>query len=269
MNKLRQNPGAYNSYIQKNLGWTKRFGRIRRKDFWDILGNDAIRVDLNLGEEKIKRLKDIVEEMKKGSTPLLEKMTANMFFRMCEICYDANDYFINQKKKFSPREKYLEMADGRDAGLRDIDGDSPEAFYEWYHGAGRMGAHPWEICRGGNSTHISLYISEADNRWIISLAGSSIGRVEETVRMVVALSENKIPFQLSEAEEIMSMVTGNDYKGIVPDTIFPRYCHSLFPREDRIIDFMNLKFYGELIPEIIEKTFWYPLEEIILEGDGV
>ncbi len=64
-------------------------------------------------------------------------MTANMFFRICEICYDANNYFNNQKKVLTPLEKYLEMADGRDAGLRNIDGDSPEAFYEWYHGAGK------------------------------------------------------------------------------------------------------------------------------------
>jgi hypothetical protein len=65
------------------------------------------------------------------------------------------------------------------------------------------------------------------------------------------------------------MVTGSDYIGIVPDNVFPRYCHSLFPKEDKIIDFMNLKFYDELIPKIIKKTFWYPLEEIIPVRDGV
>jgi hypothetical protein len=262
MSKLRQNPEAYNSYIQKNLSWTKRFGRIRRKDYWDILGDNAIRTDKNLGEETIKKIKAFVEAMKNERTPLLQEMTANMFFRICEICYDANDYFKNQKEAFTPRKKYLKMSDGRDAGLRNIDGDSPEAFYEWYHGAESMGAHPWEICRGGNSTHISLFISEVLNKWDIRLAGSSIVRVEETVRMAVALFENKIPFQLSDAEEIVRMVTGSDYIGIVPDTIFPRYCHNLFPGEDNIIDFMNLGFDKEIIPKIIEKTCWYPLEEI-------
>jgi hypothetical protein len=269
MNKLRQNSGTYNSYIKKNLSWAKRYGRIRRKEFWDILGEEAIRVDLNLGEEKIQRLKDIVAEMKKGSETFVKKMTANKFFRICEICYDANNYFNNQKKVLTPLEKYLEMADGRDAGLRNIDDDSPKAFYEWYHGPEIIGAHPWEICRGGNSTHISLFISEVKNKWDICLAGSSIGRVEETVRMAVALHGNKIPFRLRDAEEIVRMVTGSDYIGIVPDKVFPRYCHGLFPKEDKIIDFMNLKFYDELIPKIIKKTFWYPLEEIIPVGDGV
>ena len=66
-------------------------------------------------------------------------------------------------------------------------------------------------------------------------------------------------------EEIVRMVTGTDFIGIVPDTIFPRYCHNLFPKEDKIIDFMNLGFDKEITPKIIEKTCWHPLEEITPE----
>jgi hypothetical protein len=146
--------------------------------------------------------------------------------------------------------------------LRDIDGDSPKAFKEWYHSGSSAGAHPWEICRGGNSTHISLYVLNKDGKWIFDLAGSSIVRVEETVRMAVALYENQIPFELQDADEIVRMVTGEDFIGIVPDTIFPRYCHSYFPREDRIIDFMNLGSDKEIFPAVVEKAQWYPQERI-------
>ena len=263
INKLRENPQEYNDNLRRNLSWVKRYGRISRKEFWDILGDEAVRVDLNLGEEKVQRLRDIIGEMQKREEFVLSKMTANEFFRICEICYDANDYFEDKKKVLSPLEKYLAMSDGRDAGLRNIPEDSAEEFSKWYHSWEVVGAHPWEICRGGNSTHISLFVSETENNWKITLAGSSIGRVEETVRMAVALHDNKIPFELRDAEEILRMVTGNDFIGIVPDNVFPRYCHSLFPREDRIIDFMNLKFLDEFIPEIIGKAFWYPLEDIV------
>lgn len=263
--KLRQDQQAYNIYIQQNLSWTKRTGRIKRKDYWEILGDNTIRPDKNLGEKIISKLEVLVNNMKDKNMKLLPEMTANTFFRFCEICYDANDYFKNSKETFTPLQKYLKMADGRDAGLRNIEGDSPQAFYEWYHNGERMGAHPWEICRGGNSTHISLYVSEVDNIWGIQLAGSSIVRVEETVRMAVALHENNIPFKLRDADEIVRMVTGNDYIGIVPDTVFPRYCHSLFPKEDKIIDFMNLGFDIEINEELVQRIYWYPLEEIILE----
>lgn len=261
MNKLRLDPYNYNSYIQKNLPYSKRFGKISRKEYWDILGEDAIRPDKNLGGILISKLKNFVEKSRNGPTFLLQEMTANLFFRICEICYNANDYFKKSLKELTPREKYLNMADGRDAGLTDIDADSQKAFYNWYQSKERLGTHPWEICRGGNSTHISLFVSEIENKWVLILEGSSIGRVEETVRMAVALFENKMPFQLRDAEEIVSMVTGSDFIGIVPDTIFPRYCHSLFPKEDKIIDFMNLGFDQEIVPKIIEKAFWYPLEE--------
>lgn len=263
-NKLKQDTNAYNSYIQQKLPWTKRFGRIKRKDFWDILGDETMRLDIGLGREIIEKLKTAVEVMKKDEIPLLPEMTANVFFRLCEICYDANNYFKSQNKILSPLEKYLSMADGRDAGLKDIDGNSPQAFYDWYHSGATQGAHPWEICRGGNSTHISLFVSDRNIKWAVRLAGSSIVRVEETARMSVALFENKIPFELSDSDEIVRMVTGIDFIGIVPETVFPRYCHSLFPKEDQIIDFMNLGIDKELIPKLVEKTFWYPLEEINL-----
>jgi hypothetical protein len=84
--------------------------------------------------------------------------------------------------------------------------------------------------------------------------------VEETVRMTVALHENNIPFKLRDADEIVRMVTGNDYIGIVPDTVFPRYCHRLFPEEDKIIDFMNLGYDDEIIEKLIvvnNCTVWY------------
>lgn len=122
------------------------------------------------------------------------------------------------------------------------------------------GSHPWEICRGGNSTYISLFVSPSENNWKLTLAGSSISRVEETVKMAAALHDNNIPFILSEAEEILHKVTGSDYIGIVPDYHFSRYCHNLFPAEDRIIDFMNLGY--EDTEDIIKYPYWYPVEKI-------
>lgn len=96
------------------------------------------------------------------------------------------------------------------------------------------------------------------------LEGSSFVRVAETVRMVVALFENKIPFELRDADEIVRMVTGRDFMGIVPENVYPGYCHSLFPKDDKIFDFMNLGFDREIMSKIVAKATWYPLEEVSL-----
>jgi len=252
---------GYNDYLEKNLSHNKRFARIKRNDFWEIFGNDAIRADRNLGDEIIGKLSEIVTRQNEpGYDPLIHTMTAGDFFRYCAICYDANQYFKDPDLPLTPKDKYARMADGRDAGLKRLEGDSPQAFLEWYLSGERTGAHPWEICRGGNSTHISLYVHRQDPFWKLILDGSSIIRVEETVRMAVSLSEHRIPFVLRDSEAILRMVTGNDYIGIVPDYLFPRYCHGYFPKEDRIIDFMNLGH--ENTGAIIEKAFWYPLKRI-------
>ncbi len=267
MERLKADQEGYNEYIRRNLPHAKRTGKILRSDLHEIMGKETFRPDLNLGAETIEKLKEAVQSNKTRSGKGLDTMTAGLFLRVCEIFYDANNYFKEKASEMSPLEKYLSMADGRDGGLRSIETGSAEAFHEWFTSGRYAGGHPWEICRGGNSTHISLYVSKHENKWVFRLAGSSIVRVEETVRMAVALHENDIPFELTDDEEIVRMVTGTDNIGIVPENVTPRYCHSLFPKEDRIIDFMNLGWEKEFVPRIIEKAFWYPLEEIKLIED--
>ena len=259
--KLKQDVDSYNNYLEQNLSYNKRIGRIKRKDFWNILGDDAIRLNERLGSERLDKLRKVADALKNQNYPvIIPRMTANDYFRYCEICYDANDYFKKSDEILTPLQKYGGMADGRDGGLCSIKGNSEKAFNDWYHGKKWQGTHPWEICRGGNSTHISLLVYSNENNWNLILDGSSIIRVEETVKMAIALHDNNIPFILREAGEILHMVSGNDYIGIVPDYQVPRYCYNLFPAKDRIIDFMNLGY--EDSNEIIKRAYWYPLERI-------
>ena len=76
--------------------------------------------------------------------------------------------------------------------------------------------------------------------------------------MALAFIDHHIPFVLSDVEEILGMLSGTDNIGIVPDYVFPRYCHGLFPKVDRIVDFMNLD--REVDDRIIPLAYWYPLE---------
>jgi len=189
---------------------------------------------------------------------VIREMTADDFFKFCEICYDANDYFKEDQANLTPREKYWRMADGRHGGLLDVMPDSPGELIYWYRSGAGSGGHPWEICRGGNSTHISLYIRNVPDGWTLRLAGSSAARVEETVRMAVALFIKGIPFVLQDAQEMLRMIKGEDFIGIVPEGVIPRNCHSYFPKEDRIIDFMNLDW--DYSDQVEKRAFWYPLE---------
>ena len=57
-----------------------------------------------------------------------------------EVERGSMEAFGDYDETLSPLQKYLERADGRDAGLRNIEGDSPGAFHQWYHNGERMGA---------------------------------------------------------------------------------------------------------------------------------
>jgi hypothetical protein len=260
--KIKQDVTGYNMHLDKHLSYHKRTGRIKRKEYWDLLGNDAVRLDVNLGHDRIQTLRRLVDKQQHSDVAAtIPGMSAGDFFRYCEICYDANDYFRDNGDRLLPKEKYRQMADGRCGGLTKIDLNSEETFKKWYHSDKNIGAHPWEICRGGNSTHISLMVSDNDNAWTLLLDGSSVVRVEETVRMAVALYNRRVPFILHKGEAILKMVTGEDYIGIVPDHVFPRYCHRFFPAEDRIIDFLNLGY--EDPEKIIKNASWYPLKPVL------
>lgn len=53
------------------------------------------------------------------------------------------------------------------------------------------------------------------------------------------------------------MIKGSDYVGVVPRHIQPVYCHSLFPEQDGIYDFINPWYNAE---EIIDGVEWSDID---------
>jgi hypothetical protein len=254
---------SYNEYISINLPYSKRTGRILRQDYWTVFPEDIEDFKHSITPDMVEILNEIKNRTEIDENSYLSAISSGDFFRFCEIGYDANHYF-DFNKKLSSKEKYQAKADGRDCGLRKLDESSVAEFADWYTNERNCGGHPWEICRGGNSTHISLYVYHDDKGWYLWLEGSSRTRVVETILMAVALYKQNIPFILGKSEEIYKMARGIDYIGIVPETVSPRYCQSYFPTEDKIIDFMNLG--RERVPELIQKSYWYPLTAVKLSG---
>ena len=256
---LKKDTVGYNQYVTQKLPFTKRTGRIIRQQYWDIDPEAKEWVLKGLTKADIDILKIIVElSGNEAKTIFQDKMTSGTFFDCCKMGYDANDYSYD--KELKPADLYRKFADGRDFGLAKLNTNSPEAFEEWFDKREWQIGHPWEVCRGGNSTHISLYVDKQPSGWRLSLAGKSRGRVAETVRFAIALYKHNIPFKLWDAKEILAMVSGTDYIGIVPEKVAPVYCHSYFPKEDCIIDFMNLP--RENRAKVVDTAYWYPIEEI-------
>lgn len=253
--------GTYNQFIASHLPLQHRIGTILRKDWWSIFPENRKEFFSGFSQKDADSFVKYMGKIGRQDTvvPPLKEMSANDYFRMCAIGYAANHYSGGDR---TPREQYYLHADGRDDGLSEIDPDSPFAFFSWFTNPDRRGGQPWEIVRGGNSTHISLYPQYEENGFTFLLAGSSVGRTIETVKFYLALRKAGLPVCIEDGSILADRLTGNEKIGIVPQGVLPAYCENLFPGE-RITSFMNLGH--EKLDEIVQYCTWQPIPHIKLQ----
>jgi len=258
-------PAKYNLEFRRALPLTKRYGRIVRRDLWRA-SNHADEIEREFASVDIDRFRELVLNLDEKA--VVPEMSLSAFLNYCRICYKANNYPA-LRPSMTPMEMYIAMADGRDDGLLQLPPDDPSAFRQWYHHHPRYG-HPFEICRGGNSTHISLSPGTLEDGWQLWLAGFSRPRVVETARMALALRQAGVPFVLSHKEEMLRMLAGEDFVGIVPDDVSIGYNHGEFPEEDRIHSFVHHWMIVEACGSVPDGVFWYPLDELVVNprSDG-
>ena len=260
---LELEAGTYNARLQKELPPYHRTGTVLRKYEWEAYPDVQDTIIGNLTKE------DLDYFMKNATSAVpddfrLSQVTANDFYRYCAMGYKACDY---KRSHYPPKEQYYRNADGRDDGLRDIDPNSPEVFEAWYTSNERHGGHPWEVCRGGNSTHIDLYVCRDTKGWYLRVAGSAWTRCAEAAQFFITLHRAGLPVCIYQAEILKSRFRGDEKIGIVPAGVFPAYCESYFPDED-IIDFSNLPFDQEAIDKLLPHCIWQPIEEVKLRNEN-
>ena len=256
--------GTYLHAIEAGVDPRDRFGTVARTDFWQTFPEAKADFFKDFSPDELNAFAEAVATQPPGNYPKptfrMPRMTANDFYRFCAAGYRANGY--PDIDGLSPREMYRTHADGRDEGLGKIAPDSPEAFDAWYHDRPR-GGHPWEVCRGGNSTHVSLYVCRDEGGWYLALAGKSWSRCVETAKFFLALRKLGLPVVLHDAPLLLARFLGTDSIGIVPDGIIPRYCESFFPGES-IADFMNLPCEPHDREALLPHVHWLPLETLHL-----
>ena len=165
--------GTYNDVVRENLPPQHRTGTIRRRDFWNVWPDARVDFFKDISPADVAEFIERASAQEENYAAMkdrLQAMTANDFFRFCAMGYAENKYDGCGK---TPKEQYVLHADGRDEGLQDIDADSPEAFHAWLHDRDRCGGHPWEVCRGGNSTHVDLRVLEDGRGYFLYLAGAA------------------------------------------------------------------------------------------------
>lgn len=303
MDALRS--GVYNAVVSGELPYFHRTGVVARSAVWaaDSASKKAIFDGMDDATYNAFCRYAAMDAEDAGAIGRLPSMTGNDFLTACALGYEACGYDLCGKdgKRLPLDELYLRYADGRDEGLTGkgmglhsgpgIDLSSPQAWEEWYFDRKRMGGHPWEVCRGGNSTHVSLAVchdrQEAELPFSLGrlnddelhntkkswgyyfvVAGKAWNRAVEAVHFYVALKRAGLPVVLRDARAILARFKGDDLVGVVPRDVISVYCEGMFPeRFGTILDFMHV--YDEEIANFGGKIEWLPEPEARLASEAL
>ncbi|SDB58507.1 hypothetical protein SAMN02910317_03071 [Ruminococcaceae bacterium FB2012] len=249
--------GTYNDRINRELPPEYRTGTITRKEYYDIFPEERDEFLKDITKEEIDEFISTVSSLPDyKDMPRIQSFTANEFYKCCALGYKENNYEFTD---LSPKEQYYKHADGRDSNLKNVDGDSVEAFINWCHD--HENGHPWEVCRGGNSTHIDLYAHHDSRGFFLGVQGAARTRCVEAVKFFLAIHRAGYPVYIYNAKELVDRFNETEKIGVVPKGVTPRYCSLWFPKET-IISFMNLPY--EKTDEVAAHCVWQPLEEVKL-----
>ena len=295
MRALRE--GSYNATVAKQLPYHLRTGVVARDATWASRPEDRNAVFDGMDDDTFRAFCEYATADAEDASAIgrLPSMTGNDFLAACALGYEACGYNVCGKdgERLPLDELYIRYADGRDEGLTGkgmglcfgsgIDLASPEAWDAWFFDRTRRGGHPWEVCRGGNSTHVSLAVChdrwEAEFRHSVGelsdeefrahqqswgyyyvIAGKAWSRAVEAVHFYVALKQVGLPAVLRDACAILARFKGEDLVGVVPRDVTPVYCESMFPKSyGTILDFMHV--YDEDMAAFGDKIEWLPENE--------
>jgi hypothetical protein len=230
--------------------------------------DDLYRLDKELGKAVCKKFIGLVEEgyFLGDKNTVVESMAAKDFFEYCRIAYIAGKRKEDQlDERLSGRKMYERHADGRHEGLLDIDENSNEEFAAWIdgkHPKKTTGGHPWEIKRGGNTTHIDLGVSRppyAQKGFRVELRGASIGRLAETIRMFLAIHDAHLPISIADPEAIRRRLLAQDNIGILPTYDTLHRGNQQFREDQHVYDVLHYSDLGRHKRRIAPFIAWEPL----------
>ena len=282
----RVKDGTYNAEIDRMLPMEYRWGKILRKDYWDIYPERRASYRQEFTQQEIDKFLEYVEEMPQegdeGWYPpdAWSSITARQYYEACGVVYRALDLPPREIWRFhdsdaeherygesTPKELYYTYADGRDDGLVNVPMDDPQEMKLWLNNAGDYyefnGSHPWEI-RGSMSISHSMHLWIRENRstgqYYFGLSGDTLARSIETIHAYLVLRKAGYPVELIDGRKIAARLTETDYIEILPG-----YRSSLYgSSSSTMLDAVNLED-GNDPKAVIAKAIWRPERSVELK----
>lgn len=268
LKSVKKNWIKANTQVQENYPLNRRLGLVPNALTRASLP-DIYRIDQALGKAKTKKFIHLVENgyFRNDKNTTCSSMTADHFFDYCKIAYVAGRRKDDQvDESLSGREMYHSYADGRDEGLLEIIGNSPQEFSDWLdgkHPKKTTGGHPWEIKRGGNTTHIDLYVSRPQysrkEGFQLTLSGHAIGRLKKTICMFLGIHDAGFPINIANPEDIRQRLLAQDNIGIIPCYDSLHRANQNFREDQAVFDVLHFDDLGRYKSRIKPFITWKAL----------
>lgn len=257
-----------NKTVVENYPLNRRIGYVPNALVRQLMP-DIYRIDKEVGKTKVKKFIRLVEEgyFHNDKNTMRESMTLNDYFDYCKIAYIASQEKEGEvDKSLSGREMYERYADGRHEGLIDIVANSKKEFADWIDGTHPKksgGGHPWEIKRGGNTTHIDMSVSRpsyyAKEKFKVSIRAGALHRLKEAINMFLALVDAGLPITISGAEGIRKRLLAQDNVGVIPCHDSLHRANQHFHEDVNVYDVLHYDDLGRAKRQIKPFIIWEPL----------
>lgn len=251
--------GSYNKDVNENLYFRNRIGFIRRDDYYRLYPEEKKDYTDIFTNKEIKEFLNNIKDQK-DNYPIGEykqDMTANDFYHYCSLGYKACR--LKNVDNLTEKEQYYEYADGRDDGLKDIDGNSNIEFDKWLNTQGL--GHRFDVCRNG----VRLCVDKSKKGYYLTLSGEYYEASQYAVKFYNALRKEGIAIHFYESEIIIERFTDKGLIGIVPQYHYwLRFCENMFPKKLDIKDFIHIP-EGREYRKMLPYTNWIKEGEVLMD----
>lgn len=255
---------SYGQLVESKLPYRYRWGFMPRKTFWQVAGDAAKRFGGNMPSEEAKELDALMRNQGESEDlPKLKDLTMAQYFAALKEAYKAAG-FVNEHDswlgfdKDDPRAWYCHFGDARDETLFDISQESPDAMRAVFESRVQFN-HGFEVLAGRGCTRVHLVPSlTGDGLWYLSMHGSFDAHADDVARMWRKLNEIGMPTYLHRADELASILLGEDQVLFAPQHEYVDYLsgRELFGRKVGI----GLHLWEDYEDAIIAHAEWMPID---------
>lgn len=254
--------GEYAPMLERSLPMDRRYGLIKRSDFWEATGSAEWLGRGDMGNEEAESFaRELRKQPDAEGIGRIDGLTAGRYFAALKVAYESTGRRNDRDWFGLPAEDgrawYARFGDARDHSLLEVDPDSAEAFSDWFGRKRAFLDHNFEIFLGRGCSRVHCTPSFDEKGWFLRLSGLITWHAADMARVWRAMNDAGLPTFVYEAEMLADALVGDDTILIVPSHESADYVSGEHFGH-QVVTALHLPEEGR--DKVIEASEWQPIE---------